>query len=141
MASDELQAGDPSTESRDDGDLTPGVVFGILADEKHRLILHLLRDRGGTTAVDELAARLVAYQAETGADLLPTESERGVATYLHLVVLPDLAAHEMVTYDPDDRAVTIASGSDRIEPYLEFAKEREPPAVIRFVERCRRTEE
>lgn len=141
MASDNVQASDRSAGDGADEELPPGVVFGVLADERNRLVLHLLRVRGGTTAVDELAARLVAYDSETGRDLLPTEAERGVATYLHLVVLPMLADHGLVTYDPADRAVTFAAAAEQLEAYLEFAREREPPRIAEFVEAARRTSE
>ena len=141
MASDNVRASDRSTGDPEDGEPCPGVVFDVLADERNRLVLHLLRARGGTTAVEELAARLVEYDAATGRDLLPTESERGVATYLHLVVLPALAEHGLVTYDRTDRAVTFAAGDGKLEAYLEFARTREPPRIAQFVEDARRTEE
>lgn len=141
MASDNVRAGDRSAGGGEGEEPPPGVVFGVLADERNRLVLHLLRARGGTTAVDELAARLVEYDSETGRDLLPTESERGVATYLHLVVLPTLAEQGLVTYDPRDRAVTFATAVEQLEVYLEFARKREPPRIVQFVEDARRTEE
>ena len=139
MATEDARASDRSPAGRE-GDPAPGVVFGVLADETRRLVLHLLRARGGTSAVDELAERLVAYQEETGRNLLPTTSERGVVTYLRLVVLPDLADHGLVRYDAEDRAATFDPRSDALEPYLEFAREREPPSVSRFVVRCARSE-
>ena len=141
MASDNVPAGDRSTGGGADEELPPGVVFDVLADERNRLVLHLLRARGGTTAVEELAARLVEYDAETGRNLLPTDSEPGVATYLHLVVVPKLEEHGLVTYDPRDRAVTFAAGAEELEVYLEFAREREPPRIAQFVADAMRSEE
>lgn len=141
MASDNVPAGERPTGDREVEELPPGVVFDVLADERNRLVLHLLRARGGTTAVDELAARLVEYDTETGRNLLPTESERGVATYLHLVVLPGLAEHGLVTYDQRDRAVTFAAEAGDLEAYLEFAREREPRRIAQFVADARRTED
>ena len=141
MASDNVRASDRSAGDEGNEELPPGAVFDVLADERNRLVLHLLRARGGTTAVDELAARLVEYDAETGRDLLPTTSERGVATYLHLVVLPKLAEHGLVTYDSVDRAVTFAAAVEQLNAYLEFAREREPPQIAQFVEDAGRTEE
>lgn len=139
MATEDARASDRSPAGRGD-EPAPGVVFEVLADETRRLVLHLLRARGGTSAVDELAARLVAYQSETGRNPLPTTSERGVATYLHLVVLPDLAEQGLVRYDAEGRAATFDPRSDELERYLEFARAQEPPAVDRFVERCWRSE-
>lgn len=139
MATEDARASDRPSAGRGK-EPPPGVVFEVLADERRRLVLHLLRARGGTSAVEELAARLVDFQAESGRNLLPTTSERGVATYLHLVVLPDLAEHGLVRYDADERAATFDPQSDSLERYLEFAREQEPPVVARFVERCARTE-
>lgn len=139
MATEDTRASDRPSAGRG-AEPAPGVVFEVLADETRRLVLHLLRARGGTSAADELADRLVAFQAETGRDPLPTTSARGVATYLHLVVLPDLDESGLVRYDAEGRAVTFDPQNEALERYLEFARAQEPPAVDRFVERCARSE-
>lgn len=112
------------------GDVTPSVAFRILANEHRRFLLYLLVERGGSAPVDELVAGL----AGTDADATP---DRGLPGPLHRRLfhnhLPRLAEHGVVDYDRDAEAVSLTEVGEKLEPYLEFAKDREEVDVEAFL--------
>lgn len=121
-----------------DAPLTPGVVFGLLADKRQRFVLYLLADRGGTTTLDELARHLAALENDAPPELITNEIEHRVYTSLYHADVPKLADHGLVTYDRDAGAVTLTDTGEGLEPYLEFARERELLDVEGFLDRGQR---
>jgi len=123
---------------RTDVPLTPSVIFGLLADKRPRFLLYVLHERGGTMTLNELATHLAAIENDTTSELLTTEMEERVRAQLHHADVPKLAERGLVTYDGDSGAVTLTDAGEELEPYLEFARERERDDVSAFLDRCRR---
>lgn len=108
----------------------------LLADRHRRECLERLREApDGTASVDELVE--AALRAEAGgepsrgseraapADPVSTadrECRRRLAIRLHHVVLPKLAAHGVVEYDPADDSVEYRP-DDRVEAVLDALSE------------------
>ena len=120
----------------DEGELTPTVAFRILANEQRRFVLYLLAERGGTAPLDELAALVSGYGADSS-------TEQGLPCVAHRRLyhnhLPRLAEHGLVEYDRDDEAVTLTDRGEQLQPYLAFARERESRDVDGMLERSRRS--
>ncbi|WP_225333716.1 DUF7344 domain-containing protein [Halomicrobium urmianum] len=123
---------------RPDVPLTPSAIFGLLADRRPRFLLYVLYERGGTMTLDELAPHLAAIENETTSESLTPKTEERVRARLHHADVPKLAERGLVTYDSDSGAVTLTDAGEGLEPYLEFAREREPLDVGAFLRRCRR---
>ncbi|EMA41172.1 DUF7344 domain-containing protein [Halobiforma nitratireducens] len=129
---------DPDADAGEDVTLTPGVVFGLLADRRDRFLLYLLYERGGTVPLSELTAQLTAWENETTSDLLTEEMKRHTRTSLVHASLPKLADYDLVTFNADTGAVTLTERGEWLEPYLEFAKEQESDDVDEFLDRSTR---
>ncbi|APW96404.1 hypothetical protein CHINAEXTREME_00890 [Halobiforma lacisalsi AJ5] len=125
-------------EEKEELSLTPGVVFGLLANRRDRFLLYLLYERGGTVALSELTTYLAVWEHETTADLLTAEMKRHTRTSLTHASLPKLADYDLITFDRDSGAITLTERGERLEPYLEFAKEQEDEDVESFLERTTR---
>lgn len=144
--SDDRRGGEPERNLSDTGEsldspLTPSVVFGILADKRHRFVLYLLEARGGTVALDELATEIAAWENDTRPELITKEMESRVHNRLFHAGIPKLAEYGLVTHTKDSEAVTLTQLGEQLEAYLEFAKEREQQDVDDFIERSKRDPE
>ncbi|WP_226012521.1 DUF7344 domain-containing protein [Halomicrobium salinisoli] len=126
---------------RPDAPPTPSVAFGLLADKRPRFLLYVLHERGGTMTLDELAPHLAVVANDTTSERLTAETEERVRARLYHADVPKLAECGLVTYDSDSGAVTLTDAGDGLEPYLEFARERERDDVDAFLRRCRRDQE
>lgn len=134
--------GSPAVEISDGGEaadvpLTPSVVFGILADKSNRFVLYLLENRGGTVALEELATAVAAWENDTVPSLITNEMEKRVRSRLYHATVPKLSEYGIVSYDADTEAVTLTDLGEQLEPYLEFAKQRERDDVEDFLEENR----
>ena len=138
MAGDEPPANDNPPGDGESDEPAPGVVFGLFTEKRTRFLLYLLYDRGGTIPIDEVAERLASWEGDAAVDDLPTETVERIQRTLHHASLPKLADHGFLTYEHETGAVTLTDRGDRLEPYLEFAREREPEPVEAFLERNRR---
>lgn len=126
-----------------DGDgpsLGPSEIFDVLSDERTRLALYLLADRGGTIPIDELATRVADWQRDPAVDSTDAASEQRVVRNLYHVHLPKLTDYGIATFDRTTGAVTLRDRVGELEPYLAFAREREPGDVAAFLDRDRRTD-
>jgi hypothetical protein len=93
------------------------VYFRLLSDPvKRRVVYHLVNETNGHATVDELVDRLL--EADTDHDPDSAMTQRQLATELHHVHLPALAAHDVVAFDPDADAVTTRD-TDAIASVLE----------------------
>ncbi|MFC3956792.1 DUF7344 domain-containing protein [Halovivax cerinus] len=98
---------------------SPARVCELLANEGSRQLLTTLYERGGTVPVDELGETVAARErVETDADV---PASRHARKRLRHAILPRLADTDLVTYDAETDAVTLADRGERLEPYLACA--------------------
>ncbi|WP_290816532.1 hypothetical protein [Halovivax sp.] len=128
---------EPLGRSADGGEpaLTPGTAFDLLAQDRRRYVLYVLSARGGSVHLDELATRLAARKAETGAVEPSDQAKRRERTALYHAEVPKLVDYGVVDYDPTTCGVTLTGRGRALEPYLEFARTREPDDVGEFLDR------
>lgn len=96
--------------------LTTSEIFGLLASDRRRHVLHYLNGRVGGVSLGELAEHL-AIRAD---DPTFERYERILAGLLHLD-LPRLADAGLLAYDGDAETVTGTEAAARLRPYLELA--------------------
>lgn len=114
--------------------LSPSVAFNLLADERDRFALYLLADRGGPVPVDELANHVAALENETKPASVTRKMERRTRARLFHSTVPKLTSYRVAATTSDTDAVTLTDRGEQLEPYLEFAKERERPYVQTLLE-------
>ncbi|RKD85237.1 DUF7344 domain-containing protein [Halopiger aswanensis] len=138
---DDYSSDDARTDASDDAlsntdedeiPLSPSIVFGILADKQDRFVLYLLKERGGTIALDELATAVAAWENETRPELITKEMEDRMQTQLYHASIPKLAEYGLVVTQ-ESEAVTLTERGEQLDEYLEFAKERERRDVQQFL--------
>ncbi|WP_121821506.1 DUF7344 domain-containing protein [Halostella salina] len=100
--------------------LSPDTVFELLASRRRRFVLYALADTDGEVPFDALVAQVVEW--ETAGLTPPRGHEDRVATALHHVHLPRLAAEGVVSYDESDDTVRYL-GSAELERLLDAARE------------------
>lgn len=59
-------------------DVSPGVLFGILADTRPRYVLYYLMDHGDTGRIEDLVIAIATRENETTAELVTTEMKERV---------------------------------------------------------------
>lgn len=87
---------------------TDEVVGTLLADSVRELIVSLLRERGGSLTIDDLARALAAVERTDGCPPSEGAVASAVAS-LHHVHLPKLDDVGIVEYDADGRVVELGS--------------------------------
>lgn len=95
---------------------TPDVndLLDALNDPDRRVVLHAVHETGRPVGVDELVARVVAFQCRTLPDAdVPVQAIR---TRLHHVHLPKLGAAGLLDYDARREVVTAAGTADVTGP-------------------------
>lgn len=112
--------------------LSPSVAFSLLADERDRFALYVLAARDGAIPVDELVTRVTALENETKPASVTQKMERRTRTRLCHSTIPKLTSYRIAIGDADTVALT--DRGDQLEPYLEFAKERERQYVQTLLE-------
>lgn len=93
----------------------------ILADRNsRRLVRQLRRETTGETTVDRLVDRL--HDGESAGVDSPVADRERLTIRLHHVILPKLAAHGVVEYDPVSRVVRYTP-DERVEAVLDSLAE------------------
>ncbi|QLG61274.1 DUF7344 domain-containing protein [Halorarum salinum] len=100
----------------DDATLSTTDVFGVLANDRCRYLLHYLDHRVGGVSLGELAERVAVLEDDPTYD----HYER-VLTGLHHVQLPKLTETGLVVYDREAETVTGTGAIAQVRPYLELA--------------------
>ncbi|MFC6989123.1 hypothetical protein ACFQJD_11150 [Haloplanus sp. GCM10025708] len=105
----------PTAES--DATLAEGEIHDVLRNDRRRLVLERLRNRGGSETVAELAEFVAAVEAGTSPP--PRNVRQSVYVSLHQTHLPKLDELGIVTYDPNEKTVSLAAGAERVAPYMD----------------------
>lgn len=99
----------------------PDALFDALAHSYRRSTLALLRG-SSTVHVDDVVAH-VAANVRPGDDESPDDVHSRVATAIHHVHLPKLAAVDLVAYDRESGTVAATDATDAAEPFLGIVSE------------------
>jgi hypothetical protein len=84
--------------------LTESERYGLLSDERRRLVLDVLADRTTPVTLDRLAEAVVAH--EDGLDPDDDGTVERMRIDLHHRHLPKMAALDVIDYDPQSNRVT-----------------------------------
>jgi len=97
--------------------LPPTDVHDVLRNERRRLVLRRLLDRGEPTSVRALAEHVASVEAEEDP---PSQGLRQSAyVSLHQTHLPKLDALGVVDYDDEAKTVALAERAEDVTVYLE----------------------
>jgi hypothetical protein len=103
-------------------------VFETLAARRRRYVLYHLLEADGAVALQALAGLIAA--AESGQPVVSIAAERRqrIAIELDHTHLPLLEAQGFI--DRENEFVELATGFERVSPYLELASRYEPPPTV-----------
>ncbi len=97
--------------------LDEGTIHDVLSNDRRRLTIESLREKGGTATVSDLAVSIAAV--ESGTNPPPTKKRQSVYVSLHQTHLPKLDSLDIVSYDSDDREVELLDRVEEVEIYME----------------------
>jgi hypothetical protein len=93
--------------------LEPDTLFELLSNSRRRAVLYVLYTRGRETPLSELVDE-VARLDRDGPERSVSDPERNrVYVSLYQTHLPKLDGHGLVTFDTDDRTVSLTPAADR----------------------------
>lgn len=105
-----------------DGD-SLDTVFGLLADERRRLLLYLLREHGEAN-LDDLADVLTGWLAvRRGGGVGTPEARRKLYVSLYHTHVPKLRGAGIVTFDEGTTVVSFEPPSEELDRLLDTALE------------------
>jgi hypothetical protein len=104
----------PASES--DATLTEREIHDVLRNDRRRLVLERLRERGGDETVSDLAEFIAGVEAE--ATPPPRNVRQSVYVSLHQTHLPKLDELGIVDYDPNEKSVSLSGGAEKVVPYM-----------------------
>ena len=117
MSSGSVRAGVSESATEGPADLDEREIHDVLRNDRRRLALEALRERGGQATVRELSERLATQ--ETGEDPPPDDKRQSVYVTLHQTHLPKLEELSIVEYEPDEKDVTLTDRIQEVEVYME----------------------
>jgi hypothetical protein len=102
-------------------DLDEREIHDVLRNDRRRLALEALRERGGQATVRELSEQIASQ--ETGEAPPPRDTRQSVYVSLHQTHLPKLDTLSIVEYKPDEKDVTLTERIQAVEVYMEVVPE------------------
>jgi len=106
-----------SVQATTDDTLETGQIHDILRNDRRRLAIKCLRERGDSMSVRDLSEQVAAR--ETGESPAPRDKRRSVYVSLHQTHLPKLDDLGIVEYDTDAKEVTLRDRAAEVTTYME----------------------
>lgn len=103
----------------DDRGGTVDTMFAVLADQRRRYVLSLLRTHDGMVSLADLADEIVIREHGTRLPEIPTNEVRRIYLSLYHVHVPKLVDAGVVLYDQDRDLVATTAVASRLYPYLD----------------------
>lgn len=100
-------------------------MFDALRTSRRRCVLYQLLDITATS-LDTLADDVAAMEAERLSEQIPADIRDTVKSDLHHQILPKLAVHDVIEYDPQTKTVSYQRPSPHIEELLALARDFDP---------------
>ena len=108
-----------------DGELSPTVVNGLLANKRRRYALYYLLGSDTAASVEEITEQVAVWETETRPTDIPDEFYERVHVSMVHRHLPKLVDAGAVEHDEDSDLVTMADGLELLTVELYLAAERE----------------
>ena len=99
-------------------DLSPTDVFGLLANRRRRYALHYLTQREEAVAFDDLAAQLVQWEQDATSPSPENHLEQIVISLTHMH-LPKLEEAGVLRYDRSEKRLELCESVTTLQPYLD----------------------
>lgn len=114
---------DPTNEPSNDptsGQSNPSTseLFDVLADQRRRYVLDLLRERGEALTLGDVAEEVAAREAERAGAGPSNEDVRRIRLTLRHLHLPKLADAGVVVHDRERRTVALAVDPGLLDTFL-----------------------
>jgi DNA-binding transcriptional ArsR family regulator len=106
----------------DGGELSVDAIFHLLSNRRRRFALYFLSDVRGPVERDELARRIVTWEADVNIDDASSEQVKRTTVSLDHAHLPRLEDDGVVTYDREANVVAPTDSLSRLEPFLDLAR-------------------
>lgn len=113
-------------------ELSPDVVFEILSSRRRRMVLFLLRDRGGSATVNDLAEEIAALENDVDVEELTSQQQKRVYVSLYQTHLPKLEQTGIIDYDVDEGEVHLTDKVSEVDSYLTRTTEQSYPWAIHY---------
>jgi len=104
-------------------DLVMDDAFDLLSNSRRRYLIYYLVRRGGSVELGEMTDQITAWEHDTTVDRISSDQRRRVYISLYQTHLPKLAEHGVLTYDDDEKTVTLADNVDDLVYYLQIDRE------------------
>lgn len=112
---------DDSANGTSTENLSPTMIFDLLAHDHRRYTLHYLSQRVGAVSLGDLAEQIAIWEADSTHD----NYER-VLTGLHHTHLPKLADAGVVCYNVEQETVELLEAVDSLTPHLTLTAAADP---------------
>ena len=100
-----------------ENELTKDEALDLLSNARRRYLLSYL-SRHDEAELTDLAAAIAAWEGDVPVESITDEDRRRVYISLYQTHLPKLEQAGVVSYDADERIVTLTENADRIAEYL-----------------------
>ena len=94
-------------------DLSKDELFRILSSSRRRYIIYFLHEEGKPVSLNDLATRIAAEENERPVEEVTDSERQRVYISLYQTHLPKLEEAEIITYDEDERIVTLSDETIR----------------------------
>lgn len=96
------------------------VIFDILRNERRRLVLRAVKERGGSTTLGELAEHIGGIENGKPPDELDSKERKRVYVGLYQTHLPKMDDAGAVRYDQDRGTIEEGPSADAFQRYLDY---------------------
>jgi len=119
---------EPAPETADDDNeavssVPLDVVFGLLKNERRRLVLKFLEESDGGTSLSDLAEHIAAVENDKAVSALSSQERKRVYIGLYQCHLPQMADSGAIEFDKNRG--TVGDGPN-IDQFLEYLEQPEP---------------
>lgn len=98
--------------------LTNEEAFEVLKSRRRRLVVDYLLGQSDPVPLSELVAQVTAWENDVSAGAIDPDDRVAVYASLHQTHLPKLVDYGLLTYDREDRTVSLTPRGERLQPFL-----------------------
>ena len=109
----------PNDDTEDVSSVPLDVVFGLLKNERRRLVLEFLEESDGQTSLSDLAEHIAAVENDKAVSALSSQERKRVYIGLYQCHLPQMDDSGAVEFDKNRGTVQAGANIDQFLEYLE----------------------
>lgn len=98
--------------------LSEDTAFTLLSNPRRRFVISYLSHQGSPIGIHELAEQIAAWENETTVESLTREDRKKAYISLYQTHIPKLEDAGVVTYDEDERLVTLTGEANEVTRYM-----------------------